>query len=422
MIERAIDHVGSHHPPTIGDGGRHHAHVQRHHRVVCLAEPADRQQRQVVGEVDRLATSVLKVAGYRARQIDRELLADSPCTDAGNHSLGTELDRHLRERDVAAAIEDLGHRSAARRAAVILDRVGGLRRQPLLLVGPIAIQAGDTGLESDARGDDLEARARHVALLISVGQHRLVVERVIEREICLGRGLVVSRDLVGIEAGVADHRENRPGCRVHHDDRAFAETQLLGRQLLQVGSNGQHHTAGVVAAAKHAGNFLGRRIAHQNIVVQSLELGAAEGVRVIAGDVAEGLSLWVLTLILEFRTLRRRHALRHHDTVGGDDGTAWTVEVADGLTIVLRVVVECFFARDLNGVERDEHNHVQHQQRGCELSNLGVHPLTTARTARFSARRNFDRSQRSPMESSSGTSPSRLALESLIRINTASRM
>jgi ABC-2 type transport system ATP-binding protein len=129
-------------------------------RIVANGTPAElRGMSDLAGAVTIaviFAAGLLEVAGGRSGKIDRNLFADAPCTRACDHSLGTEFDGHLRERDVAAAIEDLFHRATALTAAVVLDWVVGLRRQPFRLVWPSAIQAGDAVLERDARSDDLE--------------------------------------------------------------------------------------------------------------------------------------------------------------------------------------------------------------------------------------------------------------------------
>ena len=131
MVEGGIDHVRLHHHPTIGNGAGDHRHVQRNHGGVALPEATDRQQRELIGEVGDLAEEACR----RRRQIDRHFLADSPLLRSVDHQLRAELGGQLGERDVAAAVEDLDHRAAARLAAVVGDRVGCLRRQPRLVTG-----------------------------------------------------------------------------------------------------------------------------------------------------------------------------------------------------------------------------------------------------------------------------------------------
>ena len=115
-------------------------------------------------------------------------------------------------------------RSRRRRCVplVVLDRVVGLRRQELALVGEDAVERDDAVVEGDAGGQHLERRARHVALLVGVGEQRVARVGLQLGEVGVGVVVVDVGDQVGVVARVAPHRLDRAGLRLHQHDRALA--------------------------------------------------------------------------------------------------------------------------------------------------------------------------------------------------------
>ena len=114
--------------------------------------------------------------------------------------------------DVARAAEHLGEVATAdacrrssgsgRWSAAARTRVVGL---------PEAVECDHTGVERGAGGEHLERRARHVALLVRVGEQRIAfvgleLGDVVERRVVVGVG-----DEVGVEARLAPHRDHGAG-------------------------------------------------------------------------------------------------------------------------------------------------------------------------------------------------------------------
>ena len=127
------------------------------------------------------------------------------------------------------------------------------------------------------------------------------------------------------------------------------------------------HRARVVAAAgdqarEGAQLLLGRRPG-EHVVLRPLELGGAEGERVVAGDVGVQVAGRVLPLVLE-RRLPGGFGTDWAITVpfAVDDLAAWLVELAaDGAGVVERRL-ELLLAPDLPVVERDEERDVADHQ------------------------------------------------------------
>ena len=75
--------------------------------------------------------------------------------------------------------------------------------------GNVVDRSSDAVLQGDARRQDLERRARHVALLVRVGQQRVAGVRLEEREDVAGAVEVGVGDLVRVVAREAPHRLHR---------------------------------------------------------------------------------------------------------------------------------------------------------------------------------------------------------------------
>ena len=139
VVELGVDDVRLHHLAAVGDGGRHHRHVERHHLVVVLAEAADR--RAAAGSWS-MSDEVADRARHRARQVDRHGPRRRPSAATPSiEALRPELDA----RCGRTACCSYGRTPSARSppqtlAAVVLDRVVGLRRQELALVGEEAVE------------------------------------------------------------------------------------------------------------------------------------------------------------------------------------------------------------------------------------------------------------------------------------------
>ena len=115
----------------------------------------------------------------------------------------------------------------------------GLRRDPRVLVGERGGEVGHAGLQGDARRQHLERRARHVALLVGVGEQRVAGRRVEEREDVGRRVEVGVDDQVRVVGREAPHRLHRAGRRLEHDHRALALAEGVLGGLLQVGAHGR---------------------------------------------------------------------------------------------------------------------------------------------------------------------------------------
>ena len=134
-------------------------------------------------------------------------------------------------------------------------------------------------------------------------------------------------EIVGIECGPADHRQNFAGARVHGDERAFLVREIRFGDLLQILVNGQlNRLSGnrfhVVERAHHFADAVHDDAAHavgafDLIVVFLFEAGFSDDV---AGAVAVGILLHVLRRhftdvadrIGEHFTVRVAAALHHH--------------------------------------------------------------------------------------------------------------
>ena len=179
VIERRLDHVRLHHHAAVGDGAGDHRHVQRHHRGAALPEAADGQQRQLIGEVGDLAEAAgrRRRAGRSAasrrcptswcRRPSPPARARWPSGRTGCCSCGRRPRPSCR-RTPCRRSSGSGRWSAAARTRVS--------------TGNDAVERGDAVLEGDDGRDDLEARARHVPLLVRVGQQRLAGQCVEERQ------------------------------------------------------------------------------------------------------------------------------------------------------------------------------------------------------------------------------------------------
>ena len=114
-------------------------------------------------------------------------------------------------------------------------------RHPRALVGERGLQVEHAVLQADAGREDLERRARHVALLVRVPEQRIARRRVVEREHGSGGLEVRVGDEVGVVAGEAPHRLHRPGGRLDHDHRALTLAQRVAGDLLQVVADRHPH-------------------------------------------------------------------------------------------------------------------------------------------------------------------------------------
>ena len=106
--------------PPLATAGGDHRHLQRRERASSWPKPRIASSGVACVEV----RTVAEEARRRPGQVDRERLVEAERLGAGDHRSGAELDRDLGERRVAAAGEHLAEGAAARRAAVVLDRVG----------------------------------------------------------------------------------------------------------------------------------------------------------------------------------------------------------------------------------------------------------------------------------------------------------
>ncbi len=191
--------------------------------------------------------NVLAAAGQLVVD-ERDPQPDAPRLHAVEHSRDADVEGGLGERDVAAAAEHLAQVAAAVGAVVVLDRVGCLRRHPLDEALELAVQGDRAGVESDAGGQHLERRARHVALLVGVGEQRVAwrFEELLEG--CTGGIEVGIDDPVRVVRRVAVHRHHGPGLDVEHHDRSVATAKRLAGRLLEVGAQRHVHVAGALTA------------------------------------------------------------------------------------------------------------------------------------------------------------------------------
>ena len=171
--------------PPLATVGGDHRHVQRHHLVLVLAEAADRQQRQVAGRGRRCRRTCSPPGGAgRSASARRRPSRSTPST--------IRVDADVRAAVWANGMlqlrrEHLGEVAAAVAAVEVLDRVVRLRRHPLGRSSGTACRGRSRRLEADRRGQHLERRARHVALLVGVGEQRLAGSAFEERRARRGR-------------------------------------------------------------------------------------------------------------------------------------------------------------------------------------------------------------------------------------------
>ena len=195
--------------------------------VAALAEPADGQQRQLSV---KSSTSPKQLAAGAGRSIG----TFSPMPHFFGPSTirsGPSSMASLGERDVAAAVEDLDH--VPPHAVPPKFWIGSV-----VCGGTYSRSSPGTARSSevtpfskrDRRRDDLEARARHVPLLVRVGEQRLAGQGIEERQRVFGLAGVVHGDVGRVEARVADHRDHRAGVRIHHHDRALARRRARLRR------------------------------------------------------------------------------------------------------------------------------------------------------------------------------------------------
>ena len=276
----------------------------------------------------------------------------------------------------------------------------------------------------------LERRARHVALLVGVGEQRIAGRGLQEREHRLGLVEVGVDDEVGVVGREAPHRLDGAGRRVHHDHRPLAIAERVLGDLLQVVADRRAHRARVVAAAgdqpgQGAQLLLGRGPG-EHVVLRPLELGGAEGERVVAGDVGVQVAGRVLPLVLEVGAGRVGDRLGDDGAVGREDLAARLVELAaDGAGVVERRL-ELLLAPDLPVVEGDEQRDVaDHQpQASWRICLFMASPATQRPAASADPRRGAAATPPSARRASgrSGSSWRRRAPESLSRISSAMRM
>ena len=236
----------------------------------------------------------------------------------------------------------------------------------------------------------------------------------------LGGVEVVGGDGVGVVARVAPHGEDGAGARVGHHDRALPVAERLLGQGLDVVAQRELHVAGVhlvVEQVGEAAQLLLRRLAGEHVVVLPLHAVGAVDEREVPADTGEQVAGRVLALQLV--AVVRGHAAGHDDAVGGEDGAARPGEVADDLAVVAGVRVVVVRLHDLQPVQLGEQDHVADDEADAEAAELLVHRVTsiTVVASDRSARR---RSRREGLRG--GTSPSRTAVESEMRMRMARRM
>ncbi|GMA41680.1 hypothetical protein GCM10025883_37250 [Mobilicoccus caccae] len=203
----------------------------------------------------------------------------------------------------------------------------GGSRQLAVLIEPL-------GLQRRCGRDDLEHRARRVGVAADGTVDQRPAGVLVEVGPCgLDAGAVVPGEAVGVEIGVADHREDRAGAGIEgHDGTPLISQPLLGGLLgatidaqLEVDAAGLASGDDVAEPAEEQA----RIVAGQELVGGTLEATArAVDERVVAGDVAVRRALRVAALVgeLVLGALAEGHGLVADEdlaalaAVGGEQG------------------------------------------------------------------------------------------------------
>ena len=293
--------LGRHHPAAVRDRGRDQRHLQRVGQVVVLSDRGDGDERVVPLEVARDREAPGR---ERDRERDRRLQtlgllgrigrAEAVRVRLLRERVRSELQSDLAE-DHVARVGERGEERGGRAAgagppAEVLDRAVGERQVELVRVRPHAVQAV-TGLERRRRGDHLERRPRGEQLVVRAGKQRglgIGVE-------ALPRGAdlleVLRRQLVRIERGVRDHRQDVTAARVHRHHRARLRAQRGCRHALQARVDRGDDVPALLGPAEHQVGERRHRelrgVARQVGVHGLLQLGAAVDLRVVPGDARE---------------------------------------------------------------------------------------------------------------------------------------
>ena len=115
--------------------------------------------------------------------------------------------------------------------------------------GNVVDEVDDAVLQGDAGGQDLERRARHVALLVGVAEQRVARVGLEERDHVACPVEVGVGDQVRVVGREAPHRPHGAGRRLDHDDRALALAEGVLGDLLEVAAQRHLHGARVVLVA-----------------------------------------------------------------------------------------------------------------------------------------------------------------------------